>query len=128
MSEPTCVVTDAISGVDVPVDGAALKGRSGLARIWDASGYSAAGLKAAYMGEAAFRQLVLLNLLLIPLAFLFDVSRVERAVLIAVVFLGLIIELLNSAIEATVASPSNCTRFPNRPRIWAAPRNCWRCA
>ena len=49
-----------------------------------------------------FRQLVLLNLLLIPLAFLFDVSRVERAVLIAVVFLGLIVELLNSAIEATV--------------------------
>ena len=102
MSEPTCVVTDATSGVDVPADGAALKGRSGLARIWYASGYSAAGLKAAYRGEAAFRQLVLLNLLLIPLAFLFDVSRVERAVLIAVVFLGLIVELLNSAIEATV--------------------------
>ena len=65
MSEPTCVVADVTSGVDVPADGAALKGRSGLARIWYASGYSAAGLKAAYMGEAAFRQLVLLNLLLI---------------------------------------------------------------
>ncbi len=101
-SEPTCAATDAVASVDVPADGAALKGRSGLARIWYASGYSAAGLKAAYRGEAAFRQLVLLNLLLIPLAFLFDVSRVERAVLIAVVFLGLIVELLNSAIEATV--------------------------
>lgn len=101
-SEPTCAATDAVASVDVPADGAALKGRSGLARIWYASGYSAAGLRAAYIGEAAFRQLVLLNLLLIPLAFLFEVSRVERAVLIAVVFLGLIVELLNSAIEATV--------------------------
>ncbi|WP_417781674.1 diacylglycerol kinase [Stutzerimonas xanthomarina] len=101
-SEPTCAATDAVARVGVPADGAALKGRSGLARIWYASDYSAAGLKAAYRGEAAFRQLVLLNLLLIPLAFLFDVSRVERAVLIAVVFLGLIVELLNSAIEATV--------------------------
>ncbi|AFM34665.1 diacylglycerol kinase [Pseudomonas sp. NP21570] len=101
-SEPTSVVADGAAGVDVPADGAALKGRSGLTRLWYAAGYSAAGLKAAYRGEAAFRQLVLLNLLLIPLAFLLDVSRVERAVLIAVVFLGLIVELLNSAIEATV--------------------------
>lgn len=83
-------------------DGATLKGRSGLARIWYAVGYSAAGLRAAYVCEAAFRQLVLLNLLLIPVALLLDVSRVERAVLVAVVFLGLIVELLNSAIEATV--------------------------
>ena len=60
-------------------DGAAMKGRSGLARIWHASGYSMAGLKAAYRGEAAFRQLVLLNLILIPVALLLDVSRVERA-------------------------------------------------
>lgn len=79
-----------------------MKGRSGFSRIWYAFGYSAAGLKTAYIGEAAFRQLVLLNLLLIPVAFMLDVSRVERALLIAVVFLGLIIELLNSAIEATV--------------------------
>lgn len=83
-------------------DSAAFKGRSGLARIWHASGYSLAGLRAAYAGEAAFRQLVWLSLLLIPLALLLDVSRVERAVLIAVVFLALIVELLNSAIEATV--------------------------
>lgn len=45
---------------------AALKGRGGLARICNAAGYSLAGLKAAYAGEAAFRQLVWLNLLLIP--------------------------------------------------------------
>ncbi|AHY41676.1 diacylglycerol kinase [Stutzerimonas decontaminans] len=91
-SEPSAVVAD----------GAALKGRSGLVRIWYACGYSLAGLRAAYAGEAAFRQLVWLSLLLIPLALLLDVSRVERAVLIAVVFLALIVELLNSAIEATV--------------------------
>ncbi|MCQ4295566.1 diacylglycerol kinase [Pseudomonas stutzeri] len=91
-SEPTGIVTDS----------AALKGRSGLARIWHACGYSLAGLRAAYAGEAAFRQLVWLSLLLIPLALLLDVSRVERAVLVAVVFVALIVELLNSAIEATV--------------------------
>jgi diacylglycerol kinase (ATP) len=79
-----------------------MKGRSGLARIWHATGYSMDGLKAAWRGEAAFRQLVLLNLVLIPIALLLDVSRVERAVLVGVVFLALIIEVLNSAIEATV--------------------------
>lgn len=83
-------------------DGQAMKGRTGIARIWYASGYSMAGLKAAYMGEAAFRQLVALDVLLVPVAFLLDVSRVERAVMIAVLFLGLIVELLNSAIEAAV--------------------------
>jgi diacylglycerol kinase (ATP) len=85
-----------------PLDAATLKGRQGLRRIVQAGGYSLAGLRAAYVGEAAFRQVVLLNLLLIPLAFLLDVSRVERAVLIAVVLLAPIVELLNSAIEATV--------------------------
>lgn len=79
-----------------------LKGRTGLVRILRATGYSMEGLKAAFTGEAAFRQLVLLNLVLIPIAFWLDVSRVERAVLVGVVFLGLIVEILNSAIEATV--------------------------
>ena len=79
-----------------------LKGRTGLARILNATGYSMAGLKAAFTGEAAFRQLVLLNVVLIPIAFWLDVSRVERAMLVGVVFLGLIVEILNSAIEATV--------------------------
>ncbi|MGM3389180.1 diacylglycerol kinase [Stutzerimonas stutzeri] len=79
-----------------------MKGRTGLSRIWFASGHSAAGLKAAYIGEAAFRQLVVLNVLLIPVALILNVSRVEQAMLVAVLFLGLIVELLNSAIEATV--------------------------
>lgn len=61
-----------------------------------------AGFLAAFRGEAAFRQLVLLNVVLIPVAFLLDVSRGERALMIAVCLLALIVELLNSAIEATV--------------------------
>ncbi|NQD93439.1 diacylglycerol kinase [Pseudomonas sp. CrR25] len=78
------------------------KGRSGLGRIIHAAGYSAAGLRAAFVGEAAFRQLLLLNLLLVPLAFTLHVSRAERALLIGVLLLSLIVELLNSAIETVV--------------------------
>ena len=79
-----------------------LKGKSGIIRIINAVGYSLAGLKAAFTTEAAFRQLVLLNAILIPIAVYFDVSRVERVLLIGSVFITLIIELLNSAIEATI--------------------------
>lgn len=78
------------------------KGQTGLKRILNASGYSLDGLRAAFTGEAAFRQLVLLNVILIPLSFLLDVSRVERALLIAVCLLALIVELLNSAVEAAI--------------------------
>lgn len=88
--------------LDPTVDAQALKGRKGLRRIMLAGGYSVDGLKAAFQGEAAFRQLVLLAALLIPLAFVFDVSRAERAILIAAALLAPIIELINSAIEATV--------------------------
>ena len=79
-----------------------LKGKTGLKRIFNAAGYSLDGLKAAFVGEAAFRQLVLMNCLLIPVAIYLDVSKVERLLLIASLVLTLIIELLNSAIEATV--------------------------
>ncbi|MGH8353000.1 MAG: diacylglycerol kinase [Pseudomonas sp.] len=78
------------------------KGQTGLKRILNAAGYSLDGLRAAFVGEAAFRQLVLLNALLIPLAWFFDVSRGERALLIGVCLLALIVELLNSAIEAAI--------------------------
>ncbi|MDO9322821.1 MAG: diacylglycerol kinase, partial [Pseudomonas sp.] len=77
-------------------------GQTGLKRILNAGGYSMAGLRAAFTGEAAFRQLVLLNVVLIPLTFFFSVSRVERALMIAVCLLALIVELLNSAIEAAI--------------------------
>lgn len=83
-------------------DAQSLKGRRGLVRILHAAGYSLAGLRAAYRGEAAFRQLLLLNGLLLPLACWFDVTRSERALLMLVPLLGLVVELLNSAVEATV--------------------------
>ncbi|MGH8437245.1 MAG: diacylglycerol kinase [Pseudomonas sp.] len=78
------------------------KGQTGLKRILNAAGYSFDGLRAAFAGEAAFRQLVLLNVLLVPLAFWFDVSRGERALMIAVCLVALIVELLNSAVEAAI--------------------------
>lgn len=90
--KPMADTTDALS----------LKGRTGLRRIFDATGYSLMGLQAAYRGEAAFRQLLLLNALLLPLACLVDVTRSERLLLMIVPLLSLIVELLNSAIEATV--------------------------
>jgi diacylglycerol kinase (ATP) len=76
------------------------KGKTGIIRIWNAFGYSMAGLRAAYRYEAAFRQEVLLALILIPAAFWFGSSALERALLIACVFLVLIVELANTAIEA----------------------------
>ena len=78
------------------------KGQTGLKRIFNAAGYSFDGLSAAFKGEAAFRQLVLLNVVLIPLSFFFDVSRGEHALLIAVRLLALIVELLYSAVEAAI--------------------------
>jgi diacylglycerol kinase (ATP) len=78
------------------------KGQTGLKRILNAAGYSFDGLSAAFKGEAAFRQLVLLNVILVPLAFVVDVSKGERALLIAACLLALIVELLNSAVEAAI--------------------------
>lgn len=78
------------------------KGQTGVRRIINATGYSWAGLRAAFIGEAAFRQLLVLNAVLITLSFFVNVSRGERAVLIAVCLLSLIVELFNSAIEAAI--------------------------
>ena len=78
------------------------KGQTGFKRVSNAAGYSLDGLRAAFSGEAAFRQLVLLNVVLVPLTFFLNVSRVEQALLIAVCLLALIVELLNSAVEAAI--------------------------
>ena len=64
--------------------------------------YSVEGLKAAYKHEDAFRQEVLLAVLLIPLAFFLPTPGLGKALMIASVLLVLIVELLNSAVEATV--------------------------
>ena len=78
------------------------KGKTGLRRVWNAFHYSRAGLHAAYRHEDAFRQEVLLALALVPLAIWLGEGAVERALLIGCVLLVLIVELINSAIEATV--------------------------
>ena len=78
------------------------KGKVGLTRLLNAFGYSLAGLRECYRLEDAFRQEVLLALVLIPLAVFLPVSGVGRALLLGCVLLVLIVELLNSAVEATV--------------------------
>lgn len=78
------------------------KGKSGIQRIINATGYSLAGFKAAFIHEAAFRQIILLNAILIPISFFLDVSNAERVIMIAVCLLAIIVELFNSAIEAVV--------------------------
>ncbi|PIV88042.1 MAG: diacylglycerol kinase, partial [Hydrogenophilales bacterium CG17_big_fil_post_rev_8_21_14_2_50_63_12] len=78
------------------------KGKTGLKRVWNALFYSLAGFKAAWKYEDAFRQEALLAAALIPLAFILDVAASGRALMIASILLVLIVELLNSAIEAAV--------------------------
>ena len=78
------------------------KGRTGLARLTNALGYSLHGLLAAIKHEEAFRQEILLAAVLIPLALFLNVSGIAKALMIGSVLLVLIVELLNSAIEATV--------------------------
>lgn len=79
-----------------------MKGNTGFRRIVLAAGYSANGLRAGFLHEAAFRQELLLAAVLLPLACWLDIGVSERLLLIASVFLVLIVELLNSAIEAVV--------------------------
>jgi diacylglycerol kinase (ATP) len=78
------------------------KGKTGLRRLWNAFHYSLAGLKAAYRNEDAFRKEILLAAALIPLALFLPAGAVGKALMIASVLLVLIVELLNSSVEATV--------------------------
>jgi diacylglycerol kinase (ATP) len=78
------------------------KGKTGLRRLINAFGYSVEGIKAAYKNEDAFRQEVRLAVVLIPLAVYLGKSGIEQALMIGSVMLVIIVELLNSSIEATV--------------------------
>ena len=78
------------------------KGKTGLRRIWNALLYSLDGFRAAYRHEDAFRQECLLAAVLVPVALLLPVSGTDKALMVASVLLVLIVELLNSAVEATV--------------------------
>lgn len=79
------------------------KSRStGLARILSATTHSARGLLACWRSEAAFRQETVLAVVLIAVALGHPFSGVERALLVAPVLLVLVVELLNSSIEAAI--------------------------
>lgn len=78
------------------------KGKTGLRRVWNALHYSLAGLRAAFRHEDAFRQELVLALLLIPAALFMPATGTGKALMVSSVLLVLIIELINSAIEATV--------------------------
>ncbi|MCI0516796.1 MAG: diacylglycerol kinase [Woeseiaceae bacterium] len=77
-------------------------GNTGIRRIIRAARYSSQGLLAAWRYEAAFRQELALTLVLMPLAFWLGQNAFERMLLIGVCILVLIVELLNSAIEAAI--------------------------
>ncbi|QUM83415.1 MULTISPECIES: diacylglycerol kinase [unclassified Moritella] len=87
--------TDVISKAGKP-------GYTGLTRIIKATGYSWQGLRAAFKYESAIRQELLLLIIFTPIALLLDVSHVDKILLVASLVLVLIVELLNSAIEAVV--------------------------
>ena len=76
------------------------KGKTGFRRIWNAMLYSFDGFAAAFRHEDAFRQEVLLALILIPSALCLPVSGAGKAQMIASVLLVMVVELLNSGIEA----------------------------
>jgi diacylglycerol kinase (ATP) len=78
------------------------KGRTGLARIAHAARYSLAGLRAAFRHESAFRQEAVLAAFMLPAAFWLGRSAFEVLLLVAAVLLVLIVELMNSAVEAVV--------------------------
>lgn len=78
------------------------KHNTGFKRVVNATVFSIAGLGAAWRNEAAFRQECLLALVMTPAAFWLGQTAVERSLLIGTVWLVLIVELLNSAVEATV--------------------------
>ncbi len=74
----------------------------GLTHAWRATGIALQGLRAAWQHEDAFRQEVLISAIVIPAALLLPASHLGKAMMIASVLLVLIVELLNSALEATV--------------------------
>ena len=77
-------------------------GKTGLSRILHTLIYSRDGFMATVRGEAAFRQLLVLHGVLMAVTFVLNLRPIERAVMLAVSFISLLVELLNSAIEAVV--------------------------
>jgi len=78
------------------------KGKTGLRRIWNALFYSLEGFRAAWCHEDAFRQEVVLAAILVPVALVLPAGGIGKALMVGSVLLVLMVELLNSAVEATV--------------------------
>ena len=79
-----------------------VKGKKGLARIVKSTGYSIDGFKAAYKYEAAFRQVIWLNLVLFTVIVFMPFGVILKMVLVVASFLSLIVELINTGIEASI--------------------------
>src|SRR5260221_13158367 len=92
------------------------KGKTGLRRLWNALGYSLQGMASAFRHEDAFRQECLLAAVLIPAALLIPVGGTEKALMIASVLVVLIVELLNSAVEAAAHPVSLGNHRPPKRR------------
>lgn len=86
----------------LPPDASAFKSRGGLIRIWRALTYSLDGLRAALAHEAAFRQELVLVLVLLPLGLWLGDDALERVLLVGSLLQVLIVEIVNSAVEAVV--------------------------
>lgn len=78
------------------------KGKTGIKRLANAFTYSVAGTLAAFKHEDAFREEVILSIVLIPLAIYLGQTAIEQALMITSILLIIIVELLNSSVEATV--------------------------
>lgn len=78
------------------------KGKTGIKRLVNAFGYSIAGTLAAFKHEDAFRQEVILAVILTPVAIYYGETAIDQALMISSLLLIIIVELLNSSIEATV--------------------------
>ena len=78
------------------------KGKTGLRRLVNAFGYSIAGTLAAFKHEDAFRQEVVMAVVLTPFALYFGETAIDQALMISSLLFIIVVELLNSSIEATV--------------------------
>ncbi|OGT74521.1 MAG: diacylglycerol kinase [Gammaproteobacteria bacterium RIFCSPLOWO2_12_47_11] len=79
-----------------------VKGSGGIQRLYKATIYSMQGLRAAFRNEVAFRLEVVLSIVLVPLGLWLGDNGVERALLVGSILLVMIVELINSGIEAVV--------------------------
>jgi diacylglycerol kinase (ATP) len=97
MGRPSCPEPAAARAAESP-----FKGKTGATRIFQAFFNSLAGLRDAWRHESAFRQEILLAAILLPAALAVPVTGPERALLVATVLLVLVVELLNSSVEAAI--------------------------